>query len=255
MWSPHLGLSAHAGALHRRAFLSGRRISLPVAGRPPQLRSSQKRAFVHRLLHWYARHHRDLPWRRTRDPYRVLVSEVMLQQTQVARVIPKYREFIRKYPSLRALAHASVRSVIKTWYPLGYNIRPVRLHAIARTAAARHRGALPATQTELLALKGIGKYTAAAILTFAHGKPTPILETNVRRVLRRVFYGGRAVPDRDLWNLSAALLPRSRGYNFNQALMDLGATVCTARTPHCPICPLKHLCRAFPQLTAAQQLT
>ncbi len=179
----------------------------------------------------------------------------MLQQTQVARVIPKYQEFIRKFPSLRALARASVDSVTKTWYPLGYNIRPVRLRAIARTAVARYGGRLPSTQEELVSLKGIGKYTAAAILTFTHNRPSPILETNVRRVLRRVFYGGRAVPDQILWRLSAALLPRRAGYNFNQALMDLGATVCTARAPHCRACPLRALCRAYPKLAAAPELT
>ncbi len=178
----------------------------------------------------------------------------MLQQTQVARVVPKYREFVRKYPSLSALARASVDAVTKTWYPLGYNIRPVRLHTIARTAVTRHRGRLPTTYEELLALKGVGNYTAGAILTFAHGRPTPILETNVRRVLRRVFYGARAVSDSTLWGLSAALLPHGRGYDFNQALMDLGATVCTAHAPRCPLCPMKGLCRAYPGLVAAERL-
>lgn len=230
-------------------------MSLPVTGGTPRLAPARRRAFVHGLLQWYRRHRRDLPWRRTRDPYRILVSEIMLQQTQVARVIPKYLEFLRKYPSLRALARASIHSVRTTWYPLGYNVRPVRLHAIARTAVARYRGRLPTTREELLAFKGIGQYTAAAVSTFAYGSPAPILETNVRRVLRRVFYGGRRMPDRVLWRLSATLLPRRTAYDFNQALMDFGATVCTARAPQCTNCPLQRLCRAYPRLRLAHPQT
>ena len=205
------------------------------------------------LLRWYAQHRRDLPWRRTRDPYRILVSEIMLQQTQVSRVIPKFREFLRKYPSLGDLAGAPVREVKETWFPLGYNIRPVRLRQIARTVVTRHGGRLPDTREELLKLKGIGEYTAGAVLTFAYGKPTPILDTNVRRVLRRVFYADRPVSDRVLWSLSGALLPRRNGYDFNQALMDFGATVCTARAPACRACPMKRLCRAYPSLANTQR--
>jgi A/G-specific adenine glycosylase len=148
-----------------------------------------RRTFQRRLLRWYARHGRDLPWRRTSDPYRILVSEVMLQQTQVERVIPKYEEFLNRYPSIEALASASVRDVEATWRPLGYNIRPVRLHAIAREAMRRHRGRLPDTPEALRALKGIGPYTAGAVMSFAFRKDAPILDTNVRRVLQRVFIG------------------------------------------------------------------
>lgn len=234
-----------AGSSHQRTHQLTRRIPLSVASRS-QLSPSRKRRFVRRLLQWYAGNGRDLPWRRTRDPYRILVSEIMLQQTQVSRVIPKYREWMRKYPSLRALAGAPVREVRESWYPLGYNIRPVRLREIARTVLIRYGGRLPETKDELLTLKGIGRYTAGAVLTFAHGKPEPILDTNVRRVLRRVFHGTRPVPDRDLWTLSAALLPAQQAYNFNQALMDFGATVCTARAPACPECPMRRMCRAYP---------
>lgn len=177
----------------------------------------------------------------------------MLQQTQVMRVIPKYREFVRRYPSLEALARASTREVREIWYPLGYNIRPLRLRAIARTAVARYSGRLPDTKEELLKLTGIGAYTAGALLTFAYGKPSPILDTNVRRVLRRVFFGRRDLADRLLWELSAALLPQQDGYDFNQALMDFGATVCTARAPACPTCPMRRLCRAFPHLRAERR--
>ncbi|HLE77592.1 MAG TPA: A/G-specific adenine glycosylase [bacterium] len=210
----------------------------------------RKRAFVRRLLRWYARHRRDLPWRRSHDPYRILVSEIMLQQTQVARVIPKYRAFLRRYPSLQALARAPVREVREAWYPLGYNIRPVRLQAIARAAVRRHRGRLPRTAAELLRFAGIGRYTAAAVMTFAYGTPAPILDTNVRRVLRRVFHRDNGVPDRVLWSLAASLLPARRGYDFNQALMDFGATVCTARAPACRTCPLRTACTTYPHPAA-----
>jgi len=209
----------------------------------------RRAAFVRRLVRWYRRNRRDLPWRRTRNPYRILVSEVMLQQTQVSRVIPKYREWIRKYPTLDALAGASVREVKESWYPLGYNIRPVRLHRIAKTAVKTYRGRLPRSRNELLTLKGIGPYTAGAVMTFAYGEPTPILDTNVRRVLRRVFHGDRSARESVLWALSATLLAMNlsatRGYDFNQALMDFGATVCTARAPQCATCPMREFCRAY----------
>jgi A/G-specific adenine glycosylase len=199
------------------------------------------------LLAWYARSGRQLPWRRTRDPYRVLVSEVMLQQTQVSRVVPKYREWLRRYPSLEALAAASTPEVREAWYPLGYNIRPLRLRAIARTVVRRHGGRLPETREGLLALKGVGAYTAGAVLSFAFGRDAAILDTNVRRVLRRVWMGERSrVRDRALWELAARLLPPGRAYDFNQALMDLGATICTARSPRCGTCPLAGVCVSYP---------
>jgi len=222
----------------------------------------RRRAFQRRLLAWYRRYRRDLPWRRTRNPYHILVSEIMLQQTQVSRVIPKYREWLMRYPSLEALARATTREVREAWRPLGYNVRPLRLREIARTTLRRHGGRIPQTREELLALKGIGPYTAGAVLSFAFKRDAAILDTNVRRVLRRVFLGERTapdrlsatsrrvgsgkVPDRALWDLSGALLPRGRAYDFNQALMDMGATVCTARRPRCPLCPLARLCASYP---------
>lgn len=172
----------------------------------------------------------------------------MLQQTQVSRVIPKYREFLRTYPSLESLARASTREVREIWSPLGYNIRPVRLRNIARTVVRKHGGRLPDTREGLLNLDGIGAYTAGALLTFAHGKPAPILDTNVRRVLRRVLYRDRAVADRILWKVAGQLLPRDDGYDFNQALMDFGATVCTARAPRCAACPMRSICTTYPRL-------
>ncbi len=215
-------------------------------GRPPE--AGVHRAFRRALLRWYARHRRDLPWRRTRDPYRVLVSEIMLQQTQVDRVIPKYHEFLTRYPTLEALAAADVADVKDTWYPLGYNVRPIHLHGIAREAVARYGGRLPEDDRSLRALKGIGRYTAGAVRTFAYGQRAPILDTNVRRVLGRVFHGrdGRRVQASAMWRLAELLLPRRDAYDFNQALMDFGATWCTARKPLCLPCPMRHLCKSYP---------
>ena len=212
-----------------------------------EIAPSRRAAFRQRLLTWYRLNRRDLPWRRTRDPYRILVSEVMLQQTPVHRVIPKYREWLARYPSLGALARAGAHEVRETWTPLGYNIRPIRLREIARAVLRNHGGRIPEEREDLLAFKGIGPSTAGAVLSFAYGKDAPILDTNVRRVLRRVFVGeGVPLADRALWELAAMLLPRGRAYDFNQALMDLGATVCTARRPRCPACPLGPLCVSYP---------
>lgn len=209
---------------------------------------SAKRRFQQRLLKWYKEHGRDLPWRKTSDPYEILISEVMLQQTQVDRVIPKYHEFLDRYPNLTELANAPVADVKKTWYPLGYNIRPERLHSIACETVARYGGRLPREPEELLSFKGIGRYTAGAIRAFAYNEDAPILDTNVMRVLYRVFVGtGTAKAHKaQLWNLSGALLPRGKGYDFNQALMDFGALVCTARDPYCLLCPMKPICKTYP---------
>jgi A/G-specific adenine glycosylase len=209
-----------------------------------------RRRFRQRLLAWYRRHGRDLPWRKTDDPYHILVSEVMLQQTQVDRVLPKYAEWLEKYPSFGALAAAPEREVARTWYPLGYNIRPRRLQSIAREAVARYGGELPSDEATLLSFKGIGAYTAGAIRSFAFGERAAILDTNVARVLFRVFVG-KGDPKshamtRHLWALSATLVPMRRVFDFNQALMDFGATICVARNPKCPVCPMAKNCRAFP---------
>ncbi len=210
----------------------------------PRLRRRFRRA----LLAWYDRHRRDLPWRRTRDPYHVLVSEIMLQQTQVERVVPKYHEFLARYPTLADLAAADIEEVRRVWRPLGYNVRPVHLHGIARESVARYGGTLPADDRALRALKGIGRYTAGAVRAFAFGHRAAILDTNVRRVLGRVFHGrdGRRLAAAALWRLAEALLPRGRVYDFNQGLMDFGATWCTPRTPLCLPCPMRGFCRSFP---------
>ena len=210
----------------------------------------ERRRFRQRLLAWYRRHGRDLPWRKTNDPYHILVSEIMLQQTQVDRVVPKYHEWLEKYPSLGALAAAPEQDVTMTWYPLGYNIRPRRLQAIARESVSRYGGELPADEATLRSFKGIGAYTAGAIRSFAFGKRAAILDTNVARVLFRVFVGAGDPKShrmkRHLWTLSETLMPARHVFDFNQALMDFGAMVCVARNPRCLICPMTRGCRSFP---------
>jgi A/G-specific adenine glycosylase len=219
-----------------------KRLPLPT---PPQ-----RQWFRRRLLTWYRKHGRDLPWRETRDPYRILVSEVMLQQTQVDRVLPKYEEWLLRYPTFDALAEAPEAEVVRTWYPLGYNIRPRRLHAIAREAVTKYGGALPDDEPTLRSFKGIGEYTAGAVMSFAFGKRAAILDTNVARVLFRVFVG-RGDPKahamkKHLWAVSRTVLPHRHVFDFNQALMDFGATLCTARRPQCLICPMRGSCAAYP---------
>jgi A/G-specific adenine glycosylase len=212
--------------------------------------STERRRFRRRLLAWYDENGRDLPWRRTTDPYHILVSEIMLQQTPVDRVLPKYHEWLDRYPTFDALATAPEADLTRTWYPLGYNIRPRRLQAIAREAVSRYGGQLPSDHATLLSFKGIGAYTAGAIRSFAFRERAAILDTNVARVLFRVFVG-RGDPKshamkRRLWAVSEALVPHRRVFDFNQALMDFGATVCAARNPTCRSCPMRASCRTFP---------
>ena len=174
----------------------------------------------------------------------------MLQQTQVDRVLPKYNEWITKYPTFQALATTRLSRVTRTWYPLGYNVRPKRLHAIAQKVVANHGGKLPADAVTLRSFKGLGAYTVGAIQSFAFGKRAPIVDTNIARVLFRVFISrGDAnshAMKRHLWVISGTLLPRLQVFDFNQALMDLGATVCVARQPACHVCPMKPICLSFP---------
>jgi A/G-specific adenine glycosylase len=177
------------------------------------------------LLDWYARERRDLPWRRTTDPYAILVSEVMLQQTQVARVVPRYLEWVERWPTAAALAAATRAEVLAAWVGLGYNRRAVALHEAARAVA---RDGWPA---DLRILPGVGPYTAAAVASFAFGAPVAAVDTNARRVAARLGHGP---PD--------ALLPPERAADWNQAAMELGATVCTARTPRCDACPVAEWC-------------
>jgi A/G-specific adenine glycosylase len=206
------------------------------------------RRFRRNLLAWYRRHGRDLPWRNTDDPYHILVSEIMLQQTQVDRVLPKYHEWLERYPTFHALAEAPAAEVSRTWRPLGYNIRPKRLQSIAQQAVQHHGGQLPSDHATLLSFKGIGEYTAGAIRSFAFRQRAAILDTNVARVLFRIFVGkgdpkSHALKKR-LWALSDAVLPHKHVFDFNQALMDFGALHCSARKPKCRVCPMKGFCRS-----------
>jgi A/G-specific adenine glycosylase len=224
--------------------MAKKRKPLPLPAPP------DRRRFRTRLLTWYRRHGRDLPWRKTDDPYHILVSEIMLQQTQVDRVLPKYAEWLEKYPSFQVLAAAPEHDVTTTWYPLGYNIRPKRLQSIAREAVERYGGRLPADEETLLSFKGIGAYTAGAIRSFAFRERAAILDTNVARVLFRVFIGDGDLKShamtQHLWKVSETLVPRRDVFDFNQALMDFGAMVCPARNPKCLVCPMSKGCRSFP---------
>jgi A/G-specific adenine glycosylase len=220
--------------------------------------SAERRSATWRLLlDWYAREGRaTLPWRQTRDPYAILVSEVMLQQTQVERVIPKYHAFLERFPTLAALAEAPIAEVIRAWAGLGYNRRAVQLQQIAQQAMREYDGALPATIEGLLALSGIGRYTAGAIACFAFGQQVATVDTNIRRTLWRLFRGIEpaiwpASANREALALAEWALPNGQAYEWQQALMDLGATICIARRPACERCPLTSACSAWDEAGAA----
>ena len=211
-----------------------------------------KAALQQSLLAWYARGHRDLPWRRTRDPYAILVSEVMLQQTQAERVAPKFTEFMALFPDFAALAHAPAADVIRAWAPLGYNRRAVRLQRMAQRVAGEMDSRLPATAETLQELDGVGGYTAAAVASFAFGEQVAVVDVNVRRVVPRLLWGDGSPAPRDLGKATGALLPEERAYDWNQAMMELGAVVCLKRTPRCGDCPVRRHCRAAPLLAQGE---
>jgi A/G-specific adenine glycosylase len=200
------------------------------------------------LLRWYARHARDLPWRRDPDPYRVWVSEIMLQQTQVERVREYFTRFIARFPDVSSLARAREREVLVLWEGLGYYRRARQLHAAAQTIVAEHGGEFPRTVAELQALPGIGRYTAGAIASIAFGVRAPVVEANSRRVLARLV--GHEAPlgggtgDGPIWEVAERLVPRRAPGRFNQALMDLGSIICTPTQPRCHACPLARVCVA-----------
>jgi A/G-specific adenine glycosylase len=199
------------------------------------------------LLAWYRRHRRDLPWRASRDPYRVWVSEIMLQQTQVDRVKEYFARFLERFPDVRALALAPEREVLKRWEGLGYYRRARQLHAAAKQIVAEHGGEFPRTAAGLRGLPGIGRYTAGAIASIAFGEREPIVEANSRRVIARLAGHGAPVGgagDEPLWRIAAELVPARDPGLFNQAVMDLGATVCTVTRPLCNKCPLAGSCVA-----------
>ena len=212
----------------------------------PRLDGEKIRAFQSRLLQWFQSNGRDLPWRRTRDPYKILVSEIMLQQTQVERVREYYRQFVREYPTVQELAAARPARVRESWEGLGYYARARNLQRAARTIQQEHGGRFPRRFEDVRALPGVGRYTAGAVLSFAYGEPAPVLDTNVRRLLGRMFVRRRSASaaqlDRRLWALAENSIPDRHAWAFNQALMDFGATVCTARSPKCSICPMRSIC-------------
>lgn len=201
---------------------------------------ARRNLVVRSLLRWYTRNGRDLPWRRTNDPYIILLSEVMLQQTQVDRVLKKLPLFRSLFPTLASLARASRGDVIRAWSGLGYNGRAIRLHRLAQIVRLHHGGRLPRAVDQLQELPGIGRYTASAIAAFAHDQAVAVVDTNVQRVLRRVF--PRESRTKDIWTVAHMVLPLRSSYAWNQGLMDLGATLCTARAPECSRCPLEIHC-------------
>ncbi|HEY1883463.1 MAG TPA: hypothetical protein VGG51_10535 [Candidatus Cybelea sp.] len=211
-----------------------------------------------RLLRWFGDHGRaSLPWRTVRSPYRTLVSEFMLAQTQVDRVVPRFEAFVERFPDFASLANAPLADVLREWKGLGYNSRAVRLHRLARAVVDDHGGALPSGAAALRSLPGVGPYTLAAIRTFAFNLDDAPVDTNVRRIVHRLFFGiehPRAAAAAQLDERARSLVPRDRAHDWNSALMDLGALLCTARAPKCLRCPLRGDCRAAPLDATALEL-
>ncbi len=214
----------------------------------PQLGENRVGRIRQKLLTWYAASARDLPWRRTRDPYAILVSEIMLQQTQVDRVLPYYERFLVQFPTVQDLAAAPASEVIRLWAGLGYNRRAVNLQRAAQAVCEDHEGAFPRDVAELRKLPGVGAYTAGAIAAFAFEDDVAFLDTNMRRVVERVEFGPRLHTDRDVIAAAESLLPRGQSWTWNQALIEFGALQCTARKPACVVCPLQQECAAFPTI-------
>jgi A/G-specific adenine glycosylase len=213
---------------------------------PPKFSSAAKRSLQQRLLGWFADEARDLPWRKTRDLYAIWVSEIMLQQTQVATVVGYYERFLARFPNVSALAEADEHEVLRLWEGLGYYRRARQMHAAAKKIVAEHHGAFPTTFADVVSLPGIGRYTAGAILSIGRDERLPILEANTVRVLSRLTaFTGDPVSSggqKYLWLAAEALLPDKQVGHFNQALMELGALLCTPRSPSCLLCPVNTLC-------------
>ena len=210
-------------------------------------------AFRRALLGWYDQNRRDLPWRRTRDPYRIWLSEIMLQQTRVAAVLEHYRLFLERFPNVRTLAAASESAVLAAWSGLGYYRRARMLRQCAQKIMAEHRGRFPQTSEALQTLPGIGRYTAAALASIAFAEPVAVVDGNVERVLKRL--AGSSLTSEDMWRRAQALLSKCRPADFNQAMMELGAMVCTPRQPKCGACSLRKWCATkgeAPRTTAPQ---
>jgi A/G-specific adenine glycosylase len=220
----------------------------------PGLLSLQcQRQFRKNILLWYDAHRRDLPWRASRDPYRVWLSEIMLQQTRVAAVIEHYHEFLRRFPTVQKLAVAREASVLAAWSGLGYYRRARMLHAAAKVIVRKHGGKFPANEEGLRELPGIGRYTAAAIASIAFERPTAVVDGNVERVLQRV--AGKRLAGEELWAAANCLLDAKRPGDFNQAMMELGAVVCTPRAPACLTCPVIEMCATRGELAAETKIS
>jgi len=214
-----------------------KKINDPSTGTP-----AEKRLLRQRLLLWYDQNKRDLPWRTAHDPYRIWISEIMLQQTRVGAAIDYYLKFLKKFPDIEALAAAPLDSVLAAWSGLGYYRRARMAHQAAKQLVSERGGAFPNTVDGLQELPGIGRYTAAAIASIAFGVPSAVVDGNVERVLSRVR--GRTLENDDLWHLANDFLDPRRPADFNQAMMELGATVCVPRDPSCLVCPIVALCTA-----------
>jgi A/G-specific adenine glycosylase len=208
--------------------------------------------FRRRLLAWYDQHRRELPWRANRDPYRVWLAEIMLQQTRVRAVIEHYHEFLRRFPRVEKLAGARQASVLAAWSGLGYYRRARMMHAAAKVIVREQGGKFPVTEEGLRGLPGIGRYTAAAVASIAFGVPVAVVDGNVERVLRRV--SGKPMAGEELWERASHLLDRKRPGDFNQAMMELGAVVCTPRAPGCLTCPVIELCATRGELASYARL-
>jgi len=212
-------------------------------------RAGQNKKIQRQLLGWYAVYQRDLPWRRTNDPYAIWVSEVMLQQTQVNTVKPYYHRFLTQFPTVEKLAKGRLQTVLKLWEGLGYYSRARNLHKGAKDVVCRYDGKLPSNVDDLQTISGIGPYTSGAIGSIAFGLDAPVLDGNVSRVLCRLYAIKKPakLPEtvKQLWRLATVLVPKGNASYFNQALMDLGAGVCTSRKPLCETCPLNNVCKAY----------
>lgn len=221
-----------------------------------KVHSPSSSTFTRDLLTWYDIHKRDLPWRANRDPYRVWISEIMLQQTRVAAVLDHYRKFLKKFPNVRKLAAAREASVLAAWSGLGYYRRARMLHAAAKVVVKAHGGRFPTTSKALQTLPGIGRYTSAAIASIAFNEPVAVVDGNVERVLQRVL--GRLLAGEELWIEAAHRLSRTRPGDSNQAIMELGATVCVPRAPQCLLCPISTHCATrgeLPVVASSQRQT
>ena len=231
--------------IQRRPSLGGENLSRPGTPQP---------RFSAHLLSWYDAHARDLPWRKNRDPYKIWISEIMLQQTRVAAVMEHYRSFLKKFPTVEKLAAARQSTVLARWSGLGYYRRARMLHAAAKEVTREHGGHFPNTSQALRQLPGIGRYTAAAIASIAFAEPIAVVDGNVERVLSRVF--GKHLDERTTWGTAEDLLDRNRPGDANQAMMELGATVCLPRQPKCLLCPVSQFCMTrgdLPRISRSRQ--